>query len=356
MKRIPIWLAAGLTFAWLLAAAVAAAEPPPDLQTRVAAAVAAMNNLDYDQAVKILEAALAEAGNAQIPEAVEAHKQLGLAYLALRKQDQAIDQFRQALTIDRRALLDPDVASPEAIALFESVRKGLASQPPAPSLAPVVGPPGRAGRPLSIEVRAADAAAVAGVVVHYRQPGAPTYESAEMTPSADGRFVFAVPGDEVGTRGIEYYIEASPAGGGPPAKLGDANAPLTAAVQKESAAGDGGLAFGKWFTLSLGAVGVGTGVFFTASSAATSNAAAKQRRIDHPNTARRLTAWVSRFNNASIACYVSGAALWGVSGALFAVDAKRAAKNAADAPSDRLALYPSVTPDAAGAVVVWSFR
>ncbi len=265
MNRVLFGLIACLLCPWLLAAAQAA-ESPAELQARVNDAVNAMNNLDYDQAVKILETALAEAGNYAGPEAVEAHKQLGLAYLAVRKQDQAADQFRQALTLDRRALLDPDVASPAAIELFEGVRKSLGALPPAP-----------------------------------------------------------------------------------PATAGIAAAPPPAVATN---AGDAGLTFGKWFTLSLGAVAVGGGVFCTASAAATAKAAVHQQNIGHPNTSRRLKAWVTRFDDYSIAGYASGVALWGVSGALFGIDAKRAARRAESAS----ALVPTLTLSADGAAVAWRFR
>ena len=65
----------------------------------------------------------------------EAHFHLGLAYLAMKNESAAIENFRQVAALDPDRVLDPEIYSPRVLSVFEEARsdvvRSLASDRPA---------------------------------------------------------------------------------------------------------------------------------------------------------------------------------------------------------------------------------
>ena len=106
----------------------------------------------------------------------DAHLLLGLAQLAMRAEAEALDNFRQVVTLDPERALDPEIFSPRVVALFDRARaeaaKGREVKPPPPP------PPGGGtlGPELKPELPATPPSAVApmtaGTMMRVRFSGA----------------------------------------------------------------------------------------------------------------------------------------------------------------------------------------
>jgi hypothetical protein len=78
----------------------------------------------------------------------DAHLLLGLAHLAMRREPDGVENFRQVVALDPGRRLDPEIFSPRVVALFERVRSEAvaASAEELPAIAPGTG----AGNPTRV--------------------------------------------------------------------------------------------------------------------------------------------------------------------------------------------------------------
>ena len=69
------------------------------------------------------------------------------------------------------------------------------------------------GRELSLDLDITDVSGAAAVTLYYRLGGESDYRALDVAADDDGGFTAAIPGDMVGYRGLDYYVEALDAAG-----------------------------------------------------------------------------------------------------------------------------------------------
>ncbi|MEO1271795.1 MAG: hypothetical protein AAFX99_27190 [Myxococcota bacterium] len=189
------------------------------VQQLEAAHQAAQDNYDVLQlaeAERGLEEAISKAQRFSVDDPVVAklHMMLGIVRFAVtRDEDAAYAQFVQALNIDRTATIDEDYQTPSLLAVYE---RALATVPEPQT--PVITPDessvkhtpvesANTGKPIRISVEVPEQIPLYRVVLNYRHYGERQYTSLEMAPSGPTAFSATIPGEEVRTSQIDYFIE-----------------------------------------------------------------------------------------------------------------------------------------------------
>jgi tetratricopeptide (TPR) repeat protein len=243
----------------LLAATPSAAQPADE----VARGIELYQDLEYEQAAEVLEAALEAPGLAD-ERRIEGYQHLALSYLALRREDDARAAFTRLLEVDREFRL-PTTVSQTARDLLEEARRAL----PPPKVTAVDTPPAvaqlsqtaspaqpREGTTVSVTILVADPGDLHDrVLVHHRVRGSKSYSAVTAMRTGEGRYAATVPGMFVGPPALEYYVVAVDAEGGLVASEGSEAEPLALAVDSPVAAA-GAPVYKKWWFWA----GVGTAV------------------------------------------------------------------------------------------------
>lgn len=191
----------------LLTAGSARAEIESDAVKR---GVAAYDQIDFANAVKVLEGALTESLTRE--EKIVACRTLAFAQAGLGHLDEARAAFVKLLRVDPNAELDRGVA-PRLRALFEEARAQVATGRVAvapstlPTLAPAVRPAHpREGQPVSITFVHKGGMAQT-LQLYHRVAGDPAYNEVRLQPQGD-RFELVLPRSAVRAPGVEYYVTA----------------------------------------------------------------------------------------------------------------------------------------------------
>lgn len=200
---------------------------------------------DYDLAMlddaesKLLDGLKYAEGNGQkSPEVAKLHVMLGIVIFARdRDADAAEKQFIAALEMDAKAELPEVYATPDLTKLFQSAKSK--AKPPKtdnPQTNPTTQSPkdfkheritkAPAGKDLQIEAFVPADMPVFKMVVHHKRFGEDAYQSVEMSPTDAVRFAGKIPGAQVRTSQLAYYIEALDRGGNVLAKIADAKNPV----------------------------------------------------------------------------------------------------------------------------------
>jgi tetratricopeptide (TPR) repeat protein len=225
------------------------------------------DDLEFEQALQTLSAALVRAGNTPEDNAT-IYRLLAFTYLALGREEEAAGAYRGLLALQPDFEPSRDV-SPQQRQFFARVkaqweadgRPGFQERPPAPVSIRHRSPP-QATRgtevPLEAEVEDPDQR-VARMVVAYHQGSSEAarevFNRLDMVRSGQ-TFRAALPASAVAPPLVEYYLEALDRNGLPIASRGDVAAPLRIAVP----APGGGILSSPWFWIVTGIAVVGTGV------------------------------------------------------------------------------------------------
>ncbi len=200
------------------------------------------DELQYEEAVQSLSAALIRGGDAPAQE-LEIYELLGLSYLALSRNEEAEGAFRRLLGRSPTHQLAPSLA-PRVRTFFEEVRQRWVAAG-RPGLVQVDRPP-TVQRPVTIEHRSPaehprftdltlDASMTdpdrraAGLVLAWR-PGSVGLFRRQPTARAGAGYAARIPGESVAPPVLEYYFEAVDPNGLAVASRGDAFAPLRVVV------------------------------------------------------------------------------------------------------------------------------
>jgi hypothetical protein len=206
----------------------------------LAAGVVAYDDLDYPNAIALLEQALAKGLSKEAQ--LKAYDYIAFSSVGEGQEAAAEEAFRKVLAIDASHKLAESV-SPRIQAVFDRAKTAAAPAPPVPSapaaaktdvvLYPLVEPPeGTAGSPLTVSVSSHDPAGrVASLWIFHRARGASAYAKLEAPHSGVGAFAGTVPGAQVARPALQYYLEGRDDADALVASRGSAEEPLEVPVK-----------------------------------------------------------------------------------------------------------------------------
>ncbi|MES1165576.1 MAG: tetratricopeptide repeat protein, partial [Verrucomicrobiota bacterium] len=224
-------------------------------------ALDAYNNLEFEDARKLLKQALDLCGSAGLdkhPIKARTHIHMGVVLIAAKQQELGVKQFRKALDIQPDIQVTKALANPEIIQAFEeagsagggdagggdSAAEGTTAppnggEPATPSdIAHVPVKRAKKGRPVSIVVSVSpELTGYTKVVIAYRADGGPEFLPAEMHRSGS-RWSGEIPAEATRGRIVHYYVEAEAEDETAVASAGSEERPYT--VTLGSGDGDGG--------------------------------------------------------------------------------------------------------------------
>ena len=242
LRETRIWPALLLAGLFVLAPLVARAEgEDPAALEKVTAlnqkALDAYNNLEFEEARKLLKQALDLCGTAGLdkhPIKARTHIHMGVVLIAAKQQELGIKQFRKALEIQPDIQVTKEMANPEILQAFEEAGAGgggaepgggepggAGSASPPSGNGPGAGPPsdishmpisrGKKGKTIPISATVSpDLTGYTKVVLEYKPEGAPEFLEVEMRRSGS-KFTAAIPSDATKGNRVAYYIEAEAA-------------------------------------------------------------------------------------------------------------------------------------------------
>jgi hypothetical protein len=216
-------------------------------------AIEAYENLDFDEAERLLRQALALGESAGLTrQTVHARTcvTLGIVlYGGFKKRDAAKQLFRTALQIAPDIKLSRGLANPQIQQIFDEAIQELASNelhPPGGGestddvqLVHDAARSGMHGQPLSLEAWVTGGSGREQVVVSYRATGAPGYSEVKMERRPGGRFEGAIPASAMVTRQLEYFLEVRRADGTRVSSRGSYQDPMLVALAGEAGADSG---------------------------------------------------------------------------------------------------------------------
>jgi hypothetical protein len=251
-------------------------------------ALDAYNNLDFEDARKLLKQALdicSSAGLDKHPIKARTHIHMGVVLIAAKHQELGVKQFRKALEIQSDIQVTRALANPEIIQAFEeaqasgggaggdggggddgggraSAGSGAAQQPDISHL-PVTR--GKKGRPISIVVNVSPGlTGYTKVVLAYRAEGGGEFMARDMRRSGN-RFSGEIPADATAGNVAQYYVEAEAEDESAVATSGSEEKPFSVSLSGKGGGGGGGEdegeededEGGKFFIGVLGGSGTG---------------------------------------------------------------------------------------------------
>lgn len=211
---------------WLVAAGGASATPSdagPSLEAAYREAAAALDEVDLPGALRVLDEALAAAGDPRDPRrATLLAFKAGVLFASDGDEAATLSVLRDAVAIDPYVDVPIELRTAELQALLEQARAGTSMPPPAVR---VTASEPRPGAPVDITVHLQlSVPPDASVVLYWRPAGGDVYEAlslARLGNVADGQLAPERHGD----RDIEYFVGVYDAGHTPLAQTGEAAAP-----------------------------------------------------------------------------------------------------------------------------------
>jgi hypothetical protein len=196
--------------------------------------LAAYDELDLPRAVELLEQARGESLTRE--EKILTYRTLGMAHVALDKNDEAREDFAHLLRVDPSYDFDRTVA-PKVRAVFEEAKarvaaSGRALAPALPALQPSLVPAApREGKPVVVRVSYPGGVA-RKMTLYYRAEGRNAYSRASVDGAPDGSFAATIPGLDVHAPGLDYLVVLLDDGGASVAAAGSIGTPLSVPVAR----------------------------------------------------------------------------------------------------------------------------
>jgi hypothetical protein len=254
---------AALSFALVGAPAVArAGDEKKQIEAKIAEAMSAYDNFDYEKARTVLNQALLVSKKAKLGQdkiTAKIHLALGVIYLAgFEDKDSAKVYFLDAVAIDPKVQIDPAYKTPELDKLLEEARKdsggsGKPPKDPPPKDPPPKDPPpkdppevamvddtdcaslvgidhdlvdeAKPGQAKPIVVHVADTLEPAKVALHYRAKGAASFQEVKMTRDSGCRYKATIPKKVFSSEFVHYFVAAYDKGGKIVASKGSSGSP-----------------------------------------------------------------------------------------------------------------------------------
>lgn len=208
---------AALGVLWCLAAP-AHADPRSDIAAKTRAAMASYDAMDYENARKLLNQALAIAKRARLdrdPIVARVYLDLGIAQLAASDQEAAKVAFLSAAQIDPKITIDPAYKSAELVRMLDDARSAAGDAGDAADdcrgihgiqHAAIEG--ARRGVAQPIDVAIGGDVAPARVVVMYRPEGAIDFTEARLARQGGCHYKGSIPAAAMRGGVVHYYIAA----------------------------------------------------------------------------------------------------------------------------------------------------
>jgi hypothetical protein len=190
-------------------------------------AVEEYENLNFDEARKILEKALevsAQGGLGAHPITARTHIHLGIVMLAgFKKRDAAIKQFKAALEIQPDIKLTKNLANPEVQQVFDEASTSMHPAAAAAAAAGEPAPTGDAleeklshkpvqsaphGAAIAIDARTGPALDAKKLILAVRPDGATTFVKREMKEVSPGRWSAKIQANATSGDVVSYFVEA----------------------------------------------------------------------------------------------------------------------------------------------------
>lgn len=220
----------GVLWAALVAAggcAVLAARPAQaqssqmtrQLEEALTRAVDKYDTLQLQAAEKELEDAISQAHRFGVTDPVVAklHVMLGVVRYGLTQDEgDAYDQFVSALEVDAGAQIHGDYQTPTLEGIMERARAAVPKKGNVKVEPEVIGRPemkhvkvetATFGKPVDFVAEVPPTVPLYRITLNYRRYGEREFKTLEMRPDTDTRFLATLPGSEVRTNQIDYYIE-----------------------------------------------------------------------------------------------------------------------------------------------------
>jgi hypothetical protein len=269
----------GLVIAWLVLAGSVTSSPAHAEENLAAVqkvtalnkkALEAYNNLDFEDARRILKQALelcSAAGLDRHPIKARTHIHMGVVLIATKQQDLGIKQFRKALEIQPDIQVTRSLANPEILKAFEEASEGAGSNGAGAASADETAT-SASGAAAGSDAGASAAGADAGIrhfavararknapisivasvgpgltgfaklVLGYRAEGATDFEGHDMRASG-GRYVGEIPAEATHGSVVDYFIEAEADNDAPVARAGSEDKPYRVALSSFGGGGAG---------------------------------------------------------------------------------------------------------------------
>jgi hypothetical protein len=241
---------------------VAHAGPKQDIQAKVKEAYENYDLMDYDQAKKSLNQALAIAKKSKLdkdPVVAKAHLAMAIVALVDKDTDAAKLSFLSAVQADPKIQLDPNYKSPEANKMLEAARSeasGASAEPEVPTIDQTAGPDctaivglehklideGKIGVAIPIEAYLALDVSAAKIVLMYRAEKATDFTEVKMKKEGECKYVGTLPSSAMKGESVYYYVAALNDVGKPIASRGSSGSPNLIELSAAAAgtgAGDG---------------------------------------------------------------------------------------------------------------------
>lgn len=251
-------------------------------------ALDAYNNLDFEDARKLLKQALdmcSSSGLDKHPIKARTHIHMGVVLIAAKQQELGVKQFRKAQEIQPDIQVTKALANPEIIQAFEEARAGggggdsgdsgsqpvdggsSSSEQPDISHLPVAR--GKKGRAVLIAVNVSPTlTGFSKIVLAYRAEGAEEFMARDMKRSGN-RYTAEIPADATEGNVVQYYVEAEAEDESSVAASGSEEKPYVISLSGKGGGGGGGGGEdedededsdedkGKFFLSVLGGTGTG---------------------------------------------------------------------------------------------------
>lgn len=229
-----------------------------ELETSLRQSMTSYDNLEFGEAERRLEDAISLAERLGLdgdPLVADLYIFLGVVRFTISGEEATEKAFAQGLKLNPDANINPDYKTPDLEVILERVRATVPrNNVGTPDPAPVVGreiehtpvQTANAGQPVIFEAAVPPTVPLYRMQLNFRRYGEREYSVLEMEPINPTTFRISLPGDEVYTSNIDYFIEALDRTGGILVATGGPLSPLNIIVfGGDQYKGNGGKGKGK---------------------------------------------------------------------------------------------------------------
>lgn len=198
------------------------------------------DNLELDQAKNTLTEGieLAEKKGVENGTVAELYLMLGIVEFAKSRNQKAVEYaFRKALSIDSSVEIDPVYRTPKLMGMFEDARQAISTVDWDEALSHTGMESAVKREPIDIRVTLDQTDKSVDLVLKYRRFSEVDFTSKQMKPSrTDGLFVATIPGSEVYSQQIEYFVDVLDSNGERLAGVGTSSNPMSVTLKGKTSA------------------------------------------------------------------------------------------------------------------------